>query len=86
MKTKKFTPIFTKLYTFSVVTKNNEIRTVGQQELSFTNHASFCVKCTPPEILAPQLEIIAKQHDIDLLHYSQFEYAFDMLRHSVSWN
>jgi hypothetical protein len=86
MKTKNFKPIFTKLYTFTVVTDNNEICGMGMHELSFTNHASFCVKNTAPEILAPQLEIIAKRNNIDLMEYGQFEYCFDLLRHSVSWN
>ena len=85
MKTKHFKPIFKKLYTVTIV-KNNEINSIGMHELSFTNHASFCLKNTAPEILAPQLELIAKRNNIDLMEYGQFDYCFDLLRHSVSWN
>lgn len=85
MKPKKLKPMFTKVYTFTIV-KDDVPVGVGMHELSFTEHASFCVKSTDPKILAPQLELIAKQNGIDLMSYGQFEYAFDLLRYSVSWN
>jgi hypothetical protein len=44
------------------------------------------VKATDPKTLSPQLEMIAKQNNIDLMKFDQFEYAFDLLRYSVSWN
>lgn len=85
MKPNKLMPIYTKVYTFTVV-KNNVPVGLGVQEISFTKHASFCVKNTDPKLLAPHLEVIAEQNGIDLNSYDQFEYAFDLLRYSVSWN
>ena len=86
MKPIKFKPLFTKVYSFSIVNEKNEVIGGAIHELQFSNHASFCVKSTDPKTLAPLLETIAKQNKIDLMEYGQFEYAFDLLRYSVSWN
>lgn len=86
MKPIKFKPLFTKVYSFSVVNEKDQVIGGCVHTLQFSNHASFCVKATDPKTLAPQLEMIAKQNNIDLMKFDQFEYAFDLLRYSVSWN
>lgn len=85
MKNLKFLPLFTKHYTLQQV-KNNQLQNVEYRYMQFTNHASWSLKMSPVEVIAPQLEVIAKQHNINIMDYGQFEYAFDLLRFSVSWN
>lgn len=86
MKPIKFKPLFTKYYSFQVVNEKNQVIGGAVTSLQFSNHASFCVKNTDPKTLAPMLEIIANQNGIDLMQLDQFEYCFDLLRYSVSWN
>lgn len=86
MKAKKISPIVRKLYTFSMVNSNNEIMGMGCEKVTYTQYASFCVKNSDVKEITPHLELIARQNKIDLMNYSQFEYAFDKLRQAVSWN
>jgi hypothetical protein len=86
MRKINYKPIFSNVYAISLRDKNERNRKIGLIELSFTNYASWSLKHTSAEALTPMLELIAQHHKIDLMQYGQFEYAFDLLKHSVSWN
>ena len=85
-KTMKFEDlIIRKLYTFTKI-KNNSITGQDKCIVSYTRMSAFIVNNTIEEDISKIIEIIAKQQNLDVMRYDQFEFAFDKIKQAVSWN
>jgi hypothetical protein len=77
--------IIRKLYTFTMLKKN---KTIAQDKciVSYTRMSAYIINNTSEEDISRIVEIIAKQQNLDIMRYDQFEYAFDNIKSAVSWN